>query len=86
MPVVRTEGLAVASMVLGIVSLVLVYIGIVTGILGLVFGAVGTKHRQPRGPHSGRSMAIAGIVCSIVALVLWTTVAIIAIIVTAVST
>jgi hypothetical protein len=65
------HGQAIASMVLGICSLVLWYGGIVTGVLGLIFGAVSLKHCQPRGPKRGRGMAIAGIVCSILALIGW---------------
>ncbi len=59
-------------MVLGIVSIVFWYFGIITGLIGLVMGAKSLKHLQPRGTKRGRGMAIAGIVCSIVALALWT--------------
>jgi hypothetical protein len=58
-------------MVLGIVSLVVWDFGIVTGVLGLVFGIVSLKHCESRGQRRGRGMAIAGISCSIVALVIW---------------
>jgi hypothetical protein len=66
-----TSGQAIASMVLGIVSLVIFYLGFVTGIIGLCLGVVAIKKCKPRGPLKGRGMAIAGIVCSIVALALW---------------
>ena len=65
------HGPAIASMVLGICSLVVWYAGIVTGIIGLALGLSSLKHVQPRGPKRGRGMAIAGITCSIIALVLW---------------
>ena len=65
------HGPAIASMVLGIVSIVFWYFGIVTGVIGLVLGVTSLKKVQPRGTKRGRGMAIAGIVCSIVALALW---------------
>ena len=65
------HGPAVASMVLGICSLVLWWFGIITGIIGLILGATSLKHCQPRGMKRGRGMAIAGIVCSCIALALW---------------
>jgi hypothetical protein len=58
-------------MVLGISSLVLWYLGLVTGIIGLILGTVAIKKCLPRGPMKGRGMAIAGIVCSIIALAIW---------------
>lgn len=63
----QTNGMAVASLVLGIVSAVciffgyLAFIGIITGIVGLVLGVL-AKKKQPCG------MATAGIVLSAVAL------------------
>jgi hypothetical protein len=71
-PLAPFHGPAIASMVLGIVSIVFWYFGIITGLIGLVMGAKSLKHLQPRGTKRGRGMAIAGIVCSIVALALWT--------------
>ena len=64
--------MAVASMVLGIVSLVLFcvwYISIPCAIIGLVLGFV-AKGKANRGEGGGGGMAIAGIVCSIIAIVL----------------
>jgi hypothetical protein len=58
------KGLAVTSMVLGICSLVIPFVGIITGVLAIVFGGVSRNHNE-----GGRGMAIAGIVCGIVALV-----------------
>ncbi len=66
-----TSGQAIASMVLGIVSLVIFYLGLVTAIVGLCLGVVSIKKCKPRGSLKGRGMAIAGIVCSIIALALW---------------
>lgn len=63
--------MAVASLVLGIVSLVLniifgtVYgVGILTSLVGVVLGAMARKDLETKG------MATAGMVCSIIALVL----------------
>ena len=63
----QTNGMAVASLVLGIVSAVCIFfgyfafIGIITGIIGLILGIM-AKKKQPCG------MATAGIVLSAVAL------------------
>ena len=63
----QTNGMAVASLVLGIVSAVCIFfgyfafIGIITGINGLILGIM-AKKKQPCG------MATAGIVLSAVAL------------------
>ena len=61
--------MAIASMVLGIVSIVVsccyVYSAFVTGIIGRVLGIIALKKQAP-----GRGMAIAGIVTSIISLVL----------------
>ena len=60
-PPQSTNGLAIASLVLGIVGF-LVYFGFgVTPILALVFGYVGRKQIRQRG-QNGSGLAIAGIV------------------------
>ena len=62
----KSIGLAVASMVLGIVAVVfscIIYISIPCGIVGLILGAVSLATKK-----GGKGMAIAGIVCSIVAI------------------
>jgi hypothetical protein len=63
-----TNGLAIASMIVGIVSLPLILcwpIGVPLGITAIVLGAIGM--RQPE----GRGMGIAGLVTGIVTLVLF---------------
>ena len=63
-----SEGFSIASMVLGIVSLVLccsVYISLICAVIGLILGIVAIHNNNP-----GRGMAIAGVVCSSIALVL----------------
>lgn len=62
----RTEGLAIAGMVLGILALVSVcfwFFAIPCAVVGLVLSAVGMKSTQ-------RQMAIAGLVCSMAAVAL----------------
>jgi hypothetical protein len=67
-PIIQpTNGLAVASLVLGILSLVMFWIpflGWVPVLVGLVLGLVALQQPQ------GRGMAIVGIVCSGIALAL----------------
>ena len=64
-----SKGKAIASMVLGIVAVVLGcciltrWIGIVCGIIGLALGGVAIKKNE-----DGRGMAVAGLVCSIIAI------------------
>ena len=67
------RGKATASMVLGIISLVFAWFGysaliaIVLAIVGLVLGVQAKKELPPQEPQG---MATAGIVCSIIGLVL----------------
>ena len=68
-PVVPGKGLGIAGMVLGIVSLVLwcyVYIGIPCAIVGVILSIIGMKKAKDVGMKNG--MAVAGLVCSIIAL------------------
>lgn len=61
----RTDGLAVASMVVGILSIVTIClwpISLMLSILGVSFGASSTRSK-----HHG--LAIAGLVCSLISLV-----------------
>ena len=68
------KGLAVGALVLGIISLVLMWFGyaailsIILSIVGIVLGVMARK-KMPVGVP-GRGMATAGMVCSIIALVL----------------
>lgn len=61
-------GFAIAGMVLGIISLVCCcsgYIALVLGIVGLILSIVSLVQKRP-----GKGMAIAGIICSAIAIVL----------------
>lgn len=64
-----SSGMAVGSMVLGIISILVVCfiwpVGLILGIIGLILGAVALKKQTP-----GKGMAIAGLVCSIITVVL----------------
>lgn len=64
------KGMAITGMVLGIVGLVtaLFYIGGVLGIIGLIFSIIALRSAR-RGQSGGRGMAIAGLVTSILAIV-----------------
>lgn len=66
-----TNGFAITSLVLGIVSIVFCWIpfaafgGQIVPILGFIFGLIGMNERY----QTGRGMAIAGLVMSIIAFV-----------------
>jgi|GEM_PF-424129 len=69
---IKTNGYAIASMVLGIVSIPLVcccYIGIIPAILAVIFGFVARNQiKESPYPQKGNGMALAGIItgfCSI---------------------
>ncbi|MDR3645897.1 MAG: DUF4190 domain-containing protein [Clostridia bacterium] len=69
-----SNGLAVASMVLGIASMPLLLfcgVGIVTAIIAVVFGFVALRSiKASNGAQQGSGMAIAGIVCGFSAIAL----------------
>lgn len=62
------NGFAIASLVTGILALITYYGAFVFGILAIVFGAIALKRIRENG-QKGRGMAIAGLICGIVALV-----------------
>lgn len=67
-----TNGFAIASLVLGISSLPFCYGGILTGILGFILGLVGLRQINADPDRiDGKGLAIAGIVVSIVATLIW---------------
>ena len=71
----KTNGMAVASLILGIVSVVLswvTFVGLASGIVGLVLAIMGRKKCAP----GQTGMATAGLVLSIIGIVIsgiWTT-------------
>jgi Domain of unknown function (DUF4190) len=75
----ETNGKAVAALVLGILSLVIPYIGFIFGIIGLILANISVKEITVSG-QSGRGLAIAGRVTSIICLALYGVVIIIVLI------
>lgn len=68
-PVVPGKGMSITAMILGIVSLVFCcvwYISIPCAIVGLILGCIGNSKAKEVGMKSG--MAVAGIVCSAIAI------------------
>jgi hypothetical protein len=68
----KSSGLAIASMVLGIISLVIFcspFISFPCAVLAMVLGAI-SRSKISRGEASGAAMAMAGIVCGLIALIL----------------
>ena len=60
-----TSGFCIASLVLGILSVFTIccgYFGLICPVLAIIFGIIGIK-------RSGRGMAIAGIACAVLALI-----------------
>jgi len=67
----KSNGMAVAALVLGIIAVLLmwaVWPGIIVGVLAIIFGAAGLSAAKTTGV--GRGMAMAGLVLGIVAVAL----------------
>lgn len=69
----RVNGFAVASMVCGIVALFAYYGAFVLGVLAVIFAAVALNKIKTSGER-GRMMAIAGLICGIVAIAIIATI------------
>lgn len=71
----RGNGMAVTGMVLGIVGFVFAFIpclgwfGMILGILGTIFSGIGLAHASRT--KQGKSMAVSGLVLSILAIIWW---------------
>jgi hypothetical protein len=70
----KVNGMAVASLVTGILGIItsFIFIGLVLAVLGVIFGAVALRQikRNPK-RFRGRGMAIAGLVCGIITLAIF---------------
>ena len=70
----RTSGTSVTAMVLGIVGLVFIwapFFGFVSALLGIIFGGIGMSQTKKNPTLTGRGMAVAGLVCGIIAVAVW---------------
>jgi Tfp pilus assembly protein PilE len=78
-PPAKTSGLAIASLVCGIAGFCTVGLG---SIAGIILGVMGLgRIRRSIGQVGGRGIAIAGIITSVVGLLLWIVVAVISVLV-----
>ncbi|WP_275676455.1 MULTISPECIES: DUF4190 domain-containing protein [unclassified Streptomyces] len=71
-PVMPSNGMGTAGLVLGILSTVIFCLwplAIILGILGVIFGAIG-RRRADRGQATNAGQALAGIICGAVGIVL----------------
>jgi uncharacterized paraquat-inducible protein A len=69
-PPQRTNGKAIAALVLGILAIVLPYIGFIIGIIAIIFASLALKEIKTRS-EQGRGLAVAGLVCGIVGTALY---------------
>lgn len=75
----KTNGKAIAALVLGILSLVIPYVGLILGIIAIVFASKAMREVS-RTNEGGRGMAIAGLVCGIIGTALYAIVILIVVI------
>ncbi|WP_163971180.1 DUF4190 domain-containing protein [Oceanobacillus halotolerans] len=68
----ETNQKSIAALILGILSIVIPYIGLVLGIIGIVLGTKGLREIDNHANQTGRGIAVAGRVCSIVGICLQT--------------
>jgi hypothetical protein len=68
----KANGFAIASLVLGILSLITYTAAIAFAILAIIFGFIALKRiRNNPDSFKGRGMALAGLICGIVAIAIW---------------
>ncbi len=65
-PASRTNGFAVASLVLGIVGLLLCFT-FIPWILAIIFGVIAMRQCSEDSSYTGRGMAVAGLVLGVIA-------------------
>lgn len=66
----KTNGKAIAALVLGILSLFVPYVGFVLGIIAIVLASISFKEMRIN-REQGRGLAIGGLVCGIIATVIY---------------
>ncbi|GKU78166.1 DUF4190 domain-containing protein [Paenibacillus sp. L3-i20] len=76
----KTNGKAIAGLVLGICSLVIPYIGFLPGIVGFILSILSLKEIK-KSNEQGRGLAIAGLVTSIIGSLLWIVIVVIFVII-----
>lgn len=66
---VKTNSNAIISFVLGILTFLIPFIGFIFGIIGIILSVKATKQMKETN-EGGKGLAIAGLICSIIGLVL----------------
>lgn len=66
----KTNGKAIAALVLGILAIIIPYIGFILGIIAIILGALSLKEIA-KASEQGRGLAIAGLVCGIIGTALY---------------
>lgn len=67
----KTNGKAIAALVLGICAILLPYIGFIIGIVAIIIAAISLKEIA-RKQEQGKGLAIAGLVCGIIGTSIYT--------------
>jgi hypothetical protein len=64
------NGKAISSLILGVLSIILFFcVGIILGVIGLILGIIALKEIN-RVKQEGRKLAITGIVCSVIGIII----------------
>ncbi|WP_253298147.1 DUF4190 domain-containing protein [Paenibacillus sp. MSJ-34] len=66
----KTNGKAIAALVLGICAIIIPYIGFIIGIIAIIMSKLSFNEIKRSG-DGGKGMAIAGLVCGIIGLVFY---------------
>lgn len=75
----KTNGKAIAALVIGIIGLFIPYIGFILGIIAIVFASMAFKEMK-KTHEQGRGLAIGGLVCGIIATAIYAIIILIVII------
>ncbi|MNN16632.1 hypothetical protein D3C81_1297800 [compost metagenome] len=66
----KTNGKAIAALVLGILAIFIPYVGFILGIVAIIIASLSFKELKRTG-EQGKGLAIAGLVCGIVGTVIY---------------